>query len=114
MGSELERQRIMKTRPSNVVRFEYLMYLQFGICEIVFASQWRTWSQSVAHKAGFVIFGAAFLFALLLAFVVLVIWLAARRHKNWARWFLLVTGILGLPGYVKNLGQMLLFSPVAG
>ncbi|MGH7813082.1 MAG: hypothetical protein ACREQI_03665 [Candidatus Binataceae bacterium] len=74
------------------------------------------WSQNVAqaetlgHGAGFVLFIQVFV----LAFMVLFIWLVARRHKNWARWLLLVTFILGLPSYVLMRGPMLRSNPLAG
>lgn len=94
--------------PSNVARFEQLMYLSLGIGVIVAALQW---SRNVAMAGtGFVLFVQAFV----LAFMALFIWLVARRHKNWARWFLLVISILGLPGYLRLLGPLLRFNPVAG
>jgi hypothetical protein len=100
------------TLPSNVARFEQLMYLSLGIGLIESALQW---SQNVTQAnafggAGFVLFVQAFV----VVFMVLFIWLVARRHKNWARWLLLVIFILGLPIYVKTLGPMLPFNPVAG
>jgi uncharacterized SAM-binding protein YcdF (DUF218 family) len=46
--------------------------------------------------------------------MVLFIWLVARRHKNWARWLLLILFVLGLPFYFRVLGQMLRLNPTAG
>jgi hypothetical protein len=101
-----------KHLPSNVARFELLMYLSLGIGVIVSTLQW---SQTVAMSAplggaGFAIFVQAFV----LAFMVLFIWLVARRHKNWARWLLLILFVLGLPFYFRVLGQMLRLNPTAG
>ena len=98
--------------PSNVARFEQLMYLSLGIGVIVAALRW---SPNVAQAAalggvGLVLFVQAFV----LAFMVVFIWLVARRHKNWARWLLLILSVLGLPGYLRMLVPLLRFDPVAG
>jgi hypothetical protein len=98
--------------PSNVARFEQLMYLSLGIGLIVAALRWN-YSVSQASRVGgvkFVLLIQGFVFALL----VLLIWLVARRHKNWARWFLLVIFILGIPSYVKILEEMLQSNTIAG
>jgi hypothetical protein len=103
---------MQKHLPSNVARFELLMYSSLGIGVIVSALQW---SQDLAlagplASAGFLLFVQAFV----ITFMVLFIWLVARRHKNWARWLFLIIGILGIPFYFRVLGQTLRFSPVAG
>lgn len=97
--------------PSNVALFERLMYLSLGIGVIV---SLLTWNQNVttAQAVG----GAAFVFfvqAFTFAFIVLFIWLIARRRNNWARWFLLGISILGLPFSLRMLGRMLLSNPIA-
>jgi hypothetical protein len=86
------------------------MYLSLCTSQIVFALRWSQNLALVNRGVGFYILVIAFISA----FMVLFIWLIARRHKNWARWLWLVFFILGLPRYVKGFGQMLLFSPVAG
>jgi uncharacterized membrane protein HdeD (DUF308 family) len=101
-----------KTLPSNVAWFERLMYSSLGIGVIVSSSRW---SRDLAAagplaRAGFLLFVQAFV----IASMVLFIWLIARRHKNWARWFILIIGLLGVPFYFRVLGQTLRFSPVAG
>ena len=101
-----------KEVPSNVARFERLMYLSLGIGLI---EALLTWNRNVALAramggAYFVLFGQIFV----LAFFVLFIWLVARRRKNWARWLLLILQILGLPGYVRALSRMLPSEPLAG
>ncbi len=86
------------------------MYLSLGISQIVLALQWNQRVALAYRGVGFVLFAQTFL----IAFMVLFIWLIARRHKNWARWLWFVLYIAGFPRWVKNFGQMLLFSPVAG
>jgi hypothetical protein len=102
---------LQKHLPLNVARFEQLMYLSLGIGAIVTMLRWN---QTVALAgpvggASFVLFVDTFV----LAFMVLFIWLVARRHKNWARWSLLITFILGLPAGLLALGSMP-FHPIAG
>ena len=96
--------------PSNVGRFEQLMYLTVGIGLI---GSVLSWNRSVARASA--LGGATlvlFVQLSVLALMVLFIWLAARRHKNWARWLLLIVGIMGLPSYVGILGHYL--EPLAG
>jgi len=100
-----------KLLPSNVAWFEKLMYLSLGIGAIVSLLQWN---YNVARADPFG--GPALVLFVqmgVVAFMVLFIWLIARRHKNWARWVFLITGISGLPFYIPTLGQLLRDSPVA-
>lgn len=46
--------------------------------------------------------------------MVLMIWLTARRRKNWARWLLLILALLGLPAYVHMFGRMISVDFLAG
>jgi hypothetical protein len=97
--------------PSNVARFEQLMYLSLGIGVI---QSLLRWNQSVAQAsaiggAKFVFFGLIVTFAIL----VLIIWLIARRRRNWARWVMLVMFILGLPFSVRMLSRMLPAEPLS-
>ena len=93
-------------RPSNVVRFEQLMYLSLGIGAVQSILQWGSLVDS-AHAAGrgigFILFIQAFVFAM----EVLFIWLIARRRKNWARWVWLIIFILGIPFAPPVLGRIL-------
>ena len=98
--------------PSNVARFEQLMYLALVIGLFDSALTWNH-NVALAGKLGgvyFVLFGQAFVFV----FIVLFIWLVARRRKNWARWLMLVLFVLGLPPYFGGLHRLLNFEPVAG
>jgi hypothetical protein len=101
-----------KELPSNVARFEQLMYASLLIG--LFNSA-LTWNQNVARASK--IGGAYFVLYIqvfVLAFIVLFIWLVARRRKNWARWVLLVLFVLGMPGTVRVVRHWLSIEPVAG
>jgi len=95
--------------PSNVARFEQLMYSSIGIGLIISA---LTWNRNVAQAGplGGVVF-VLFVGAFVLGSMVLLIWLAARRHKNWARCLYLILWILGLPAFVGMLSRMLHLEP---
>ena len=101
-----------KELPSNVARFEQLMYLTLVIG---FINSALTWNHSVAQArnlggAYFVLFIQIFVFA----FIVMFIWLIARRRKNWARWVLLVLFVLGIPAAARLIGQWFRVEPVVG
>jgi hypothetical protein len=87
----------MMSRPSNVVRFEQLMYVSLGIQEIVFLWDW--YADGLGSDAGIALVGQA----LNLAFFGLFIWLAARRRKNWARRVLVLVWVLAGRGYIRRL-----------
>jgi hypothetical protein len=98
--------------PSNVARFEQLMYLSLAIGLI---NATLTWDHNVAQAsklggAYFVLFIQMFV----ISFIVLFIWLVARRYKNWARWVLLVLFVLGMPGTVGVVRQWFRLEPVVG
>jgi hypothetical protein len=80
--------------PSNVVRFERLMYLSLASSVIWPTFRWY------AHGLVFIeVLGNV----LSLVFMASFIWLAARRRKNWARWVLLVVFIFSTHGYLRIL-----------
>src|SRR5215472_18758555 len=70
-------------RPSNVVRFEQLMYLSLGIATFQWSLQWNQSVATFRHLGGarFVLF----VYTFALATRVLLIWLIARRRRDWAR-----------------------------
>jgi len=80
--------------PSNVARFEKLMYLSLGISVILSIRRWYA-----GDLTGATFLGPAFN----LVFFVLFIWLAARRRKNWARWILLLAFIASMDVVVEVL-----------
>jgi len=80
-----------KNLPSNVRRFEQLMYLSLALSLGEAALEWRQFVAAPSVPA-FGVF-AAFFYAL----AIFLIWQAARRRANWARWVWLILGILSLP-----------------
>ena len=104
--------------PSNVVWFERLMYLALGISLILTFLQWDYVVDVFVNDFGFPDPASAFVTMLLgYAPVVLLIWQAARRRKNWARWVLCILIAIqlsalyrwtGLNKYLTQLGQGLL------
>ena len=97
--------------PSNVAKFEELMYLSVTVGVVVSA---LLWDQNVALASQLGVAFVLFVQAFGLAFVVLLIWLIARRRKNWARWLFLIVGILGLAFYLGELPTLLRLYPFAG
>lgn len=78
------------TIPRNVLRFEVLLYLSLLIDTLSAAFIERPSTdvdEAAAVGANMFVVGALMLFLLL-------VWLAARQRKSWARWILL--GALGL------------------
>ena len=73
--------------PKNVRRFEFLMYAALAIVIAWFAWQWP-----VDSLLRFPVVVAVYL--VWWSFVALLIWQAARRRKNWARWTLFALFIL--------------------
>lgn len=86
-----------ETRPLSVKRFERLIYLSTAVT--LFSAPFRpdvtdafTEVFDQVPRSVFALFVGVVLSLTLLTLgpVLLLIWLAARRHKNWARWSLLV------------------------
>src|SRR5216684_6970953 len=96
--------------PSNVARFEQLMYFSLGLSLVTFCVRLvemhempLVWNRFVALASR--IGGVHVLVWVMLffdAFMVLLIWLVARQHKSWARWILLVIFALAIPGYFSE------------
>jgi hypothetical protein len=88
------------------------MYLSLGIGLIISA---LSWNHNVAQASKI---GGAYFVLYILIFVaasfVLLIWLVARRHKNWARWILLVLSVSGIPSEIGVIRHLFSFAPVAG
>jgi hypothetical protein len=83
------------------------MYLSVALGLIQTLLQWnKLLAMDTSHK-----FGSrtlAFILLYLCGFLVLFIWLAAREHKSWARWVLLIFFAVSIPGYFPR------FDPNAG
>jgi hypothetical protein len=87
------------TVPRDVLRFEILLYLSLLLDALSAALFGATADGS---DKPFV----SFLTALIIAALVLLVWLAAQRRKNWARWTLFGFFALTLLLYVASLNQM--------
>ena len=81
---------MMQPRPSNVTRFEQLMYgsLVLYLVEVLVSVNWKQLSQmsdglELVRITRFLTIWSSFLF-------VFLVWTAARRRTNWARWLLLI------------------------
>jgi len=89
---------VQKHLPSNVARFEQLMYLSLGLAVIETALEWDR-ILAAAHGSVRV---AGFVVLYLYGFLALCIWQAAREHKNWARWVLLILFAIALPASFQS------------
>src|SRR6266850_2601994 len=83
--------------PSNVARFEKLMYLSLGIFETSLILRWYVHDLALSAAT------AVSFHSLNLVFLLACIWLVARRRKNWARWILLLVFIVSTKVYVPLL-----------
>ena len=92
--------------PSNVTRFEVLMYLSLGIGIVTAALQ----SQQVAADWRF----GLSIQAVVLAVTIALIWLTARRRQNWARWLFLVLFLIGIPPFTLSIGNALRLNQFLG
>jgi uncharacterized BrkB/YihY/UPF0761 family membrane protein len=78
------------TLPRNVLRFEVLLYLSLLLDTLSAAFLDRTPTDTGDATTA----NVNMLAVVLVAFFLLLVWLAARHRKNWARWVLV--GALGL------------------
>lgn len=87
---------MQKHLPSNVARFEQLMYLSLGLALVETALEWNRIFAEVHGNVRFAVFVVYFY-----TFLALCIWQAAREHKNWARWVLLILYAIALPASLQ-------------
>jgi uncharacterized membrane protein len=92
--------------PSNVARFEQLMYLSVALGLLQTLLQWNKLAADTSRIGG--TRTVVFILLYLCGFLVLFIWLAAREHKSWARWVLLIFFAVSIPAYFPR------FDPNAG
>lgn len=78
--------------PRNVLRFEVLMYISLMLDAISAAVQDRTPTSEVSDAA---IMGQAIVNGIQIVAIAFFIHLAAERRKNWPRWVILATLVLG-------------------
>ncbi|MEO8421043.1 MAG: hypothetical protein ABI457_07610 [Hyphomicrobium sp.] len=93
--------------PKNVLLFERLIYgsLFIGLLNIILDGPRQLESPEVQAAGGAPFFyGVAFI---TLAVFVLLVWLIARRGKNWARWLFAVLFLVGLLPAYQNFLKLL-------
>ena len=100
--------------PSNVSWFEKLMYtvLVLGLVNLAIDGQ-RLAAAPELRQIG----GVAFLAVVAILtdlILILLIWLAARRRKNWARWVMAVLFAVGLIPAIPTLAGVFQANPAAG
>jgi ribosomal protein L37E len=102
---------VQKHLPSNVRWFEQLMYLSLGLSLIEAPLESNDWNRLVADTGSpyFAVFAASFI----CAFAALI-WQAAREHKNWARWVLLILFALSLLATFHHFEPSARFNLLAG
>jgi drug/metabolite transporter (DMT)-like permease len=83
------------TVPKDVLRFEILLYLSL-LLDTLSAALFGATSDG-SDKPFVSLFSAGFIAAL-----VFLVWFAARRRKNWARWTLLAVSALSTLLYVGS------------
>jgi hypothetical protein len=99
-------------RPSNIRRFEQLMYLSIAIGALNITLDWDR-LVSVARPVGGAVF-VVVIDALVFVFLISLIWLIGRRAKNWARLVLLVFFLLGTPTATRVVMNNLRVKPLVG
>ena len=79
-------------RPKNVARFEWLIYSSLFVGMVYAIAIFRDLDQRSIGSLPFV-----------LGLFCLLIWLIARRRKNWARWILLILWLAAAYPEIKDL-----------
>ena len=104
--------RMTDNRPSNVRRFEQLMYLSIAIGVVNTVLDWNRLVTMAKHLGGavFIVLVDGIVFGVL----ILLIWLVARQAKNWARWVQLGMFVVGIPSGIRLVEHNLHDRPVAG
>jgi hypothetical protein len=90
------------TVPKDVLRFEILLYLSLLLDALSAAFFGIGADDAAGTTQSFV----SFLTAVFIAALVFLVWLAARRQKNWARWTLFGFFVLTIILYADALGEM--------
>ena len=87
--------------PRNVLWFEVMLYLSLTLDAVSVAFQDRTPSAAMTEQ---MINVATVMAAGLILLLVLFVWLAAQRHKNWPRWALAAALVLSVISLVQGIG----------
>lgn len=97
--------------PRNVIIFERLMYasLSIGLLNLILDAS-RQADLPEVQAVGGLPFVAGVALATL-GIILLLIWLIARKRKNWARWVFAAMFVLGLWPTLQNLSVLLSANP---
>ena len=87
--------------PRNVLWFEVMLYLSLTLDAVSVAFQDRTPSVAMTQQ---MINVATVMAAGLILLLVLFVWLAAQRRKNWPRWALAAALVLSVISLVQGIG----------
>ena len=88
--------------PRNVLWFEVMLYLSLTLDAVSVAFQDRTPSAAMTEQ---MINVATVMAAGLILLLVLFVWLAVQRHKNWPRWALAAALVLSVISLVQVIGE---------
>ncbi len=88
--------------PSNVLRFEALLYASLMLDALSAAFGDRTPSADMTEQ---MIATATLVAAGLILTLVYLVWLAARRRKNWPRWVLAAALVLSIVSLIQLIGE---------
>lgn len=88
--------------PSNVIRFEVLLYASLILDALSVAFQDRTPTADMTES---MIMTATFLAAGMILVLVYFVWLAAQHRKNWPRWVLAAALVLSVISLVQIIGD---------
>ncbi len=88
--------------PGNVLRFEALLYASLMLDALSVAFQDRTPSADMTEQ---MIAAATLVAGGMILTLVYLVWLAARRRKNWPRWVLGVALVLSIISLIQVIGD---------
>lgn len=89
--------------PRNVLRFEVLLYASLMLDALSVAFEDRTPTRERTEQ---MIMTGTLLSAVMIGLFVYVIWLAAQRRKNWARWVLVAALALSVPSLAVRINEV--------
>jgi hypothetical protein len=100
--------------PKNVVIFERLMYaaVTIGLLNLILDASRQSELPEIQAAGGF---GVVALVALVaLGLLLVLMWLIARKRKNWARWLFVGFFVIGLWPTLQNVAVVLEANPPVG
>ncbi len=88
--------------PKNVLRFEVLLYASLMLDALSVAFQDRTPNVDMPDR---MIMSATLLAGALILGLVYLVWLAARKRKNWPRWVLATALVFSVISLIQIIGE---------